>query len=152
MLRPIPKSKSVFICVYLRFLVPFAFSWPIFGMGTFFCLFLPLPALRAVNLMRLRAFIVIHARTGAAREDFPYCPGERDEFAGIAAAFDTGIATAARPFDYCIKPNLRSPGLTRVSGEDRRNSAERVRNQPRRSATQFATEECYEGDIAGKRG
>jgi hypothetical protein len=38
MLRPIPKSKSVLasvapvgqrICVYLRFLVSFVFSWPI---------------------------------------------------------------------------------------------------------------------------
>ena len=101
--------------------------------------------------MRLRAFVVIHAQAGAAHEDFPHFPGERDEFAGIAAAFDAGIAAAARSFYYCVKPNLRSTRVTRVSGEDRRDRAERVRDQARRFAAQFAAEECHERDIAGKR-
>jgi hypothetical protein len=101
--------------------------------------------------MRLRAFIVIHARAGVPREDFPHFPGERDEFAVIAEVFDADIAAAARSFYYCVKPNLRSTRVTRVSGEDRRDRAERVRDQPRRSAAQFAAEECHERDIAGKR-
>jgi hypothetical protein len=96
-------------------------------MRTFLRLFLPLPALRAVNLMRLRAFIVTRTRTGVPHEDFPHCPGERDEFAGIAGVFGAGIAATARPLDDRIEANLRLISMRQMGGHGRRDRGERVR-------------------------